>query len=249
MGRGLGWGSGPAEGCGPVTQHSTGGWEEGGGFTSRATGSPTPTPAVPQVLMCPSELAAKNQEQTARTFTRRGRHGPLLRKCPQLPGWPSGRLAAHLSHVGPWAFPTCLPGKSRWRSPPRRLNRGELRGGLLWAARARPLSAAALRGTLSLACWARSWPVLGGASMSPGSPRGQRARAQPGSLQPWPSRPCHLPCPVSLLPAWAAAWWPICPAARSGQLVWAAHLCQHWPEPPELHCACPGHLTRGMLGL
>lgn len=131
MGRGLGWGSGPPKGCGPVTQHSAGGREEGGGFTSRATGNPTPTPAVPQVLMCPPELAAKrNQEQTASTFTRPGRRGPLLRKCPQLPGWPSGHLAAHLSHVGPWAdaLPTRLPGKSRWRSPPRWVSQG----GALW---------------------------------------------------------------------------------------------------------------------
>lgn len=112
-----------------------------------------------------------------------------------------------------------------------------------------PSPPAALQGTPSVARWVRSWPVFCGASMSPGSPLGQRARAQPGSLHPWPARPCHLPCPVSSLPAWAAAWWPICPAACSGQLVWAGHLGQHWPAPPGLPCACPGHLTRGMLGL
>ena len=55
------------------------------------------------------------------TFTLRGWHGPLLRKCP---GWTSSPLAAHLSHAGPWAeaLPTRLPGKSHWLLPPMRLN-------------------------------------------------------------------------------------------------------------------------------
>lgn len=79
-----------------------------------------PGPDVPLRAGCTEE----SEEQTARTFARPGRRGPLLRKCPQLPGWPTGRLAAHLSRAGPWAdaLPTRLPGKSCWRSPPRWLN-------------------------------------------------------------------------------------------------------------------------------
>lgn len=224
-----------------MTQHSAGQWEEGGGFTSRAAGSPPPTPPVPQVLMGPSELAAQS---------RKGQHGPLLRKCPRPAGGPSSHLAAHLSHVGPWAeaLPTCLP----IFPPAASSNAAESVGSSAGASSGLPVPGPfrlQLCRAHSLACWVHGWPVFFGASLSPGSPLGQRARAQPGSLQPWPARPHHLPCPMSPLPAWPAAWWPICPAACGGQLVWAGHHGQHWPAPPGLHCACPGHLTRGMLGL